>query len=349
VNSATQPAKNLRAPKHLRSFRHALLAWFDRSQRRLPWRTKKPVAYRVWISEIMLQQTRVAVVAGYYRRFLRQFPNVTALASAREQKVLAAWSGLGYYRRARMLHQAAKQIVQEQRGSFPSTSSELRLLPGVGRYTAAAVASIAFGEVSAVVDGNVERVLDRLMKKPSGTKFDHWSAAQQLLSTNRPGDFNQAMMELGATVCLPRNPICNACPIASWCGTRGHGEKTKSKRRRTAQLNYLLSVRGNQVALVQRRHEASLMAGMWELPSVTHPSSDALMRLKHSITHTDYSVGVFSGAPDTPVRWVPTGKLELLPLTGLTRKILQRAGLFNIKKDAVIRDHSRRRSIHART
>jgi A/G-specific adenine glycosylase len=281
----------------------------------------------------MLQQTRVAVVAGYYRRFLRQFPNVKALAAASEQQVLAAWSGLGYYRRARMLHQAAKTIRRARRGIFPNASAELRLLPGVGRYTAAAVASIAFGEPVAVVDGNVERVLERLALTADS---DHWREAQRLLDADRPGDFNQAMMELGATVCLPRNPLCGACPIATWCGTRGHGERVKLKARRIADLNYSLLARGNRVALVQRPRDARLMAGMWELPSSENPIGDALMRLKHSITNTDYRIAVYSGDAVAGVRWVSKDRLESLALTGLTRKILQRAGLLNIKRVAII-------------
>src|SRR3954468_2614787 len=173
--ATSRVVENLQNPKTVRGFRRRLLAWFDKNQRSLTWRTNKPVAYRVWISEIMLQQTRVTVVADYYRRFLRQFPNVKTLAAASEQEVLGAWSGLGYYRRARMLHQAAKTISRERRGIFPNTSAELRLLPGVGRYTAAAVASIAFKEPVAVVDGNVERVLERLALSPGS---DHWAKAQ---------------------------------------------------------------------------------------------------------------------------------------------------------------------------
>jgi A/G-specific adenine glycosylase len=344
--ATSRVVENLQNPKTVRGFRRRLLAWFDKNQRSLTWRTNKPVAYRVWISEIMLQQTRVTVVADYYRRFLRQFPNVKTLAAASEQEVLGAWSGLGYYRRARMLHQAAKTISRERRGIFPNTSAELRLLPGVGRYTAAAVASIAFKEPVAVVDGNVERVLERLALSPGS---DHWAKAQQLLDVDHPGDFNQAMMELGATVCLPRNPLCGACPVASWCGTKGRGERAKLKARRSARLNYSLLLRGNKVALVQRPRDASLMAGMWELPSIEKPSGNELMRLKHSITNTDYRVAVYSGGLVADARWVSRDRLAALALTGLTRKILQRAGLLNIKRVAIMPNHSSRRKINART
>jgi A/G-specific adenine glycosylase len=286
-------------------------------------------------------------VADYYRRFLREFPTVKALATASEQRVLAAWSGLGYYRRARMLHQAAKKIARERRGIVPNTSAELRLLPGIGRYTAAAVASIAFEEPVAVVDGNVERVLQRLAPTVNANA-DHWSTAQELLDPNRPGDFNQAMMELGATVCLPRNPLCETCPVASWC-TKGHVEKAGLKQRRTAQLNYSLSLGAKKIALVQRPRNARLMAGMWELPSAEGPAGNELMTLKHSITHTDYRVAVFAGATADGARWISLAKLEGLALTGVTRKILQRAGLLNIKRVAFIPSHSRRRTINART
>ncbi len=181
-----------------RRLRKELLAWYDVHRRDLPWRASRD-PYRVWLSEIMLQQTRVAAVIAYYHEFLRRFPTVQKLAAAREASVLAVWSGLGYYRRARMLHAAARVILREQRGKFPNTMEALRELPGIGRYTAAAIASIAFDEPVAVVDGNVERVLQRIAgKRLAGEEL--WQAANQLLDTKRPGDFNQAMMELGATV-----------------------------------------------------------------------------------------------------------------------------------------------------
>jgi A/G-specific adenine glycosylase len=192
-------------------FRRRLLAWYDAHRRELPWRVSRD-PYRVWLSEIMLQQTRVAAVIEYYQEFLRRFPTIKKLAAAREASVLAAWSGLGYYRRARTMHAAARVIVYERGGSFPANAEELRMLPGVGRYTAAAIASIAFDKPVAVVDGNVERVLQRI----SGKRFageELWTAAHHLLDARRPGDFNQAMMELGATVCTPRMPTCLMCPV----------------------------------------------------------------------------------------------------------------------------------------
>ena len=210
---------NANSAKSVANFRRSLLKWYDEHRRDLPWRqTRDP--YRIWLSEIMLQQTRVAAVLEHYRIFLERFPDVYALFAASEDSVLAAWSGLGYYRRARMLHQCAKEIVERHGGSFPQSSEVLRQLPGIGRYTAAAIASIAFSEPVAVVDGNVERVLRRL----SGTeltKEQDWQQAQAMLAPSRPGDFNQAMMELGATVCVPREPRCLLCPVRKCCVTQG--------------------------------------------------------------------------------------------------------------------------------
>ena len=202
MKSSGQPLSPIAVVK----LRHALLAWYDAHRRDLPWRRDRD-PYRVWVSEIMLQQTRVAAVLEHYARFMKRFPTVKALAAARESSVLAAWSGLGYYHRARRMHQAARQIVGEHGGEFPGTAEEWLELPGIGRYTAAAIASIAFGEAVAVVDGNVERVLERLLGRDGGREAA-WQHAEALLDRERPGDFNQAMMELGATICTPRSPQC---------------------------------------------------------------------------------------------------------------------------------------------
>ena len=202
------------------ALRRKLLAWYDGNQRDLPWRrTRDP--YHIWLSEIMLQQTRVAAVVVYYERFLLRFPTVAALAAADEADVLAQWSGLGYYRRARMLHTAAQIVVAEYAGRLPQSAAELCKLSGIGRYTAAAIASIAFGERVAVVDGNVERVLSRVEGNAQISIAACWHRAEQWLSPSRPGDFNQAIMELGATVCLPGQPLCGQCPIRKWCATQG--------------------------------------------------------------------------------------------------------------------------------
>jgi A/G-specific adenine glycosylase len=255
-------------------FRARLLPWYDVHARDLPWRrTRDP--YRVWLSEIMLQQTRVAAVIEHYHEFLQRFPTLEKLAAAREASVLAAWSGLGYYRRARMLHEAAKLIARNRAGKFPSTAAELLTLPGVGRYTAAAIASIAFGQPVAVVDGNVERVLQRLEGQPlSGEKL--WLTAEDLLDRERPGDFNQALMELGATVCTPRAPACLACPVVGLCATRGElPAAAKAAPQKKREIHYALDCRDGKVWLVQRPRDASLMAGMWELPELAGMASGA--------------------------------------------------------------------------
>ena len=308
-------------------FRGKLLAWFDQNQRDLPWRKDRD-PYHVWISEIMLQQTRVAAVLDHYRRFLQRFPTVQKLAAARESSVLALWSGLGYYRRARMLHAAAKEIVKTG-GQFPSTASGWLELPGIGRYTAAAIASIAFDEPLAVVDGNVERVLERISGKDLAGEA-RWQLANQLLDPKRPGDFNQAMMELGATLCLPRQPKCLLCPVSEVCRTRGESRNRRNGiRQKKEQIYYALNHRDGAIFLVQRPPTAALMPMMWELPEVNRKNNAAepWLRLRHSITVTDYTVHVTKTVvPEGTVgRWHPKSRLSQLPLTGLTRKILRAA------------------------
>jgi len=344
--------------KDLGRFRRALLRWYDRNRRDLPWReTRDP--YRVWLSEIMLQQTRVAAVVDHYRMFLERFPNVHALAAASEEAVLAAWSGLGYYRRARMLHQAVQQIAEQHGGCIPRNLEALLALPGIGRYTAAAIASIAFAEPVAVVDGNVERVLQRLI----GTKMiggnlstsQTWQHAQALLANSRPGDFNQAMMELGATVCLPREPRCLVCPVRKWCVTQGEVPRAEPpSRQKKKQFWCALECRdgdGNgsgKVRLVQRPRKTSLMPGMWELPQSSEPRrplpAAAYWRtFRHSITITDYTVHVLRNTPlrsmplrNTPLlntppaakgKWIAIDRIPQIPITGLTRKILKAGGI----------------------
>jgi A/G-specific adenine glycosylase len=314
-------------------FRRLLLGWYRKSQRKLPWRgTTDP--YHILVSEIMLQQTRVAVVEERYRKFIVQFPSAEKLARAKEARVLAAWSGLGYYRRARALHAAAKEIVQ--RGSFPRTAPQLMELPGIGRYTAAAVASIAFGEPVAVVDGNVKRVIDRVVNRKATlagptAQEQYWEIANQLLDRQSPGNFNQAMMELGALVCLPAQPRCHACPVANLCGACGPTEKAQRQTRRKAELHYALARRDGSVLLCQRKKDSSLMPGMWELPEIKAASTERklpLLKLRHSITTTDYTVFVH----DEKRRrrqgdiWVPLRSIDRLPLTGVTRKIIRGLG-----------------------
>jgi A/G-specific adenine glycosylase len=308
-----------------RRFRRGLLDWYGQRKRDLPWRKDRD-PYRVWLSEIMLQQTRVAAVVDHYQRFLGRFLTIEKLAAARESSVLAAWSGLGYYRRARMLHAAAKTIVKEHAGKFPASAEALRALPGIGRYTAAAVASIAFDEATAVVDGNVERVLRRVQ----GTNLDGedlWRAAGDLLDRRRPGDFNQAMMELGATLCLPRQPQCLLCPVSNLCATRGELQQTeKTPRQKKREIRYAFDSRDGVIFLVKRPKNATLMPGMWEFPEIADANGTAAwLTLRHSITVTDYVVRVTRGpAPNgADGRWVRKSRVATLPLTGLARKILR--------------------------
>jgi A/G-specific adenine glycosylase len=243
--------------------------------------------------------------------------------------VLAAWSGLGYYRRARMLHAAAKEIVKEHGGKFPEKAEDLLALPGIGRYTASAIASIAFAEPVAVVDGNVERVLQRVRGKNLASE-DLWRAAGDQLSRQRPGDFNQAMMELGATVCLPRQPQCLLCPVCDLCATRGELQRpAKGTRQTKREIHYAFACRNGSIFMVQRPKTATLMPGMWELPETVSAdgATATWLTLRHSITVTDYVVRVLrSQAPKgLEGRWVQKSRVATLPLTGLARKILRAA------------------------
>jgi A/G-specific adenine glycosylase len=273
------------------AFQRRLVGWYRANRRKLPWRgTRDP--YRIWVAEVMLQQTRVAAVVDYYRRFLRRFPTVYALARARRQDVLKHWAGLGYYSRARNLHGAAKQIVARHGGRFPRDGESARALPGVGDYTAAAVLSMAYGAPYAVLDGNVARVLARLGAVRGDLRAGRrWkqlqTAAQELMgiceeeratqrvapTSVRAGEWNQAMMELGARVCRPRGPRCAACPVARWCRARKLGLQNEipaaRKKRAPARVRLaaavLLDGRGRTLVV---RHAGGLFSGMWQFPAV---------------------------------------------------------------------------------
>ncbi len=254
-----------------------LLRWFDGARRDLPWRrTRDP--YTIWVSEVMLQQTRVETVLGYYERFLERFPTVDALAAAELDEVLALWSGLGYYRRARQMHRAARELAARG-GAFPETPEKLRELPGIGPYTAAAIASIAFGVAAPVVDGNVVRVVSRLEGYDGGAQRAEGrrrlaAAAGRLLDPRRPGDSNQALMELGAVVCRPRAPRCPECPLSDACVAYAEGAPERypppRARRPTERQRRLgaLVEEGSKVLLVRRADDSELLAGTWEVPWV---------------------------------------------------------------------------------
>ena len=324
-------------------FRRKLLHWFDSNARDLPWRqTRDP--YAIWVSETMLQQTRVSVVIDYYTRFLTRFPTLASLAAADETEVLAQWSGLGYYRRARALHESARAIMADHGGEIPRTAAGLTRLPGVGVYTAAAVASIAFGEPAAAVDGNVERVLTRYFgyePVPGVARSGELRrTAEELVDRERPGDFNQAMMELGATVCLPRGPLCTGCPVRERCATQGEHAVPRAKKMLSQKTALAVLQRRQwpraEVLLQQRPADASQMPGMWELPGVKEEmasESMLLLTVRHSITNTNYYVSVYGLTTNEQKllargvgtrAWVPVLDLNDQPLTGLTRKILKR-------------------------
>ncbi|HEY1647348.1 MAG TPA: A/G-specific adenine glycosylase [Terracidiphilus sp.] len=337
--------------------RRSLLDWYDRHRRDLPWRNSRD-PYAIWVSEVMLQQTRVAVVIERYHAFLKRFPSVIALALAPEQEVLALWSGLGYYRRARMLHKAAQFVAEHLEGRLPSASEELRLLPGIGAYTAAAIASIAYGERIAVVDGNVERVLCRMAGWEAGSraggailKRKIGNLADELVDAERPGDFNQALMELGATVCLPRGPQCLVCPFCGDCKTRGEHKRPARAPMLSREVSYALSVRtgskpgkgrgagGREVLLEQRPASVSVMPGMWELPKLLDtavPQKELRMTVRHAIMQVNYYVRIRTVFEDDVEmltlaagkrRWVPLPEAAGMALTGLARKVLARAHL----------------------
>jgi len=277
--------------RELAVFRRKLLDWFGQFQRELPWRASKD-PYRIWISEIMLQQTRVAAVIPYYDRFLSRFPDVRTLAGAPPEEVLRFWSGLGYYSRARNLQKAAQQIVALHEGVFPRDEKSVLALPGIGKYTAAAILSIAFGETRAVLDGNVARVLARLGAIRGDLRESRrWQALQktagELLDRKAPGDWNQAIMELGAMVCTPRAPQCLLCPAAKFCRARKLGDPElfpeKRKKRETVQIllaaAVLLTPRGETLLLPPPRVKkeakpaaddiATLVSRMWHFPTIS--------------------------------------------------------------------------------
>jgi A/G-specific adenine glycosylase len=329
-----------------------LLEWYTHNRRDLPWR-QNTNPYAIWVSEIMLQQTRVAVVVERYQAFMARFPTLVSLAQAPEQEVLALWSGLGYYRRARMLHQAARLVAESCCGELPTASGELRKLPGIGAYTAAAISSIAHDEAVAVVDGNVERVLCRLAGweagKAGGAAFRRKieKLAAKLVDPRRPGDFNQAMMELGATVCLPRNPQCLVCPLAADCVTQGEHKTLPRPPMQSREVGHGLSVRigrepgeaNQEVLLEQRPASLTVMPGLWELPALRDPSvpeADLRMTVRHAIMQVNYYVRIRTvleddiealTVPGGERRWIPLSQAAGMALTGLTRKVLSRARL----------------------
>ena len=342
--------------------RDALLAWYDASRRDLPWRkTRDP--YAIWVSEAMLQQTRVETVIPYYERFLARFPDVAALAGAELEEVYGLWAGLGYYSRARNLKAAAQAVRDRFGGALPAEAEALRTLPGVGRYTAGAVSSIAFGRPEPVVDGNVERVLSRHLGlrapvKESATARRIWEEAARLADGSRPGDLNQALMELGATICTPRAPRCDDCPWSPGCDARAAGDaeslprKAPKAKPKSARAAAVLVLRGGKALLV-RRPAGALLGGFWELPGVDLEGGEKPERvlaprlrerlgvavealeaagaLTHVFTHRRLRLHLFRGrcgpgrlrpSGYQGHRWVSVGSLAEVPASKLTRKAL---------------------------
>jgi len=336
--------------------REGLLGWYDRAARALPWRSSRD-PYAIWVSEIMLQQTRVDTVLRYYDRFLARFPTPEALSSASEDAVLAAWSGLGYYRRARLLQQGVREVVARYGGQVPREAEARRALPGVGRYTAGAIGSIAFDLPEPIVDGNVARVLCRLLALDGAVEsrpLQHalWDAAQELARGPRPGALNQALMELGATVCGKRAPACERCPVARHCRARAEGRVDELPRARArkpplpTELVALLAQTANG-ALLLRRGERGTFAGLWNLPMVEGKGraaaralcereglvdAAALARrpaaqLEHVLSHRHLHVQLWAlpraaAASGSGLRAVASGELDTLGVSQLTRKAI---------------------------
>ncbi|RDU35931.1 A/G-specific adenine glycosylase [Neobacillus piezotolerans] len=329
-------------------FREDLISWFRHEQRSLPWREDQD-PYKVWVSEIMLQQTRVDTVIPYFLRFMEQFPTIEALADADEDKVLKAWEGLGYYSRARNLQAAVREVKEKYNGVVPDSPKEIAGLKGVGPYTAGAILSIAYGIPEPAVDGNVMRVLSRILlirediAKPSSRRIFE-EAVRKLISHESPSDFNQALMELGALICTPTSPSCLLCPVRDHCQAFHEGEqnnlpiKAKKKKPKQVRLAAAVAVDGEGRILIRKRSAEGLLANLWELPSVEvhHPIGNAraelehfykeafqaemkvgepLGQIQHVFSHLIWDVIVYSAELDGTV--AENESLRLVPLEGL--------------------------------
>jgi A/G-specific adenine glycosylase len=342
-------------------FSSRILAWYDKHARVLPWRGH-PDAYAVWVSEIMLQQTRVETVIPYFERWMGQFPSLSALAAAPEQAVLSAWEGLGYYSRARNLHKAAKIVVSQHESQLPRDPAQLRKLPGIGRYTAAAIASIAFGQDIATLDGNLKRVFARIFDvalpadSPAGEEI-LWDLAEKHLSAGRAGDYNQALMDLGATICLPKNPLCMLCPLNELCQARLLGIQ---EQRPVMKAKPLVPHKRKGAAviiqdgktLLNQRPAQGLLGGLWEFPSaeVEADSPEALAaaleteyklkvspltrsdEIRHAYTHfklteTPWRCQLLHLPEDSPLKWVAIAELPNYPMGKVDRAIARKISL----------------------
>jgi len=348
-------------PRSLRTFQSRLLAWFRAHRRELPWRASRD-PYRVWVAEIMLQQTRIAAVIPYYDRFLRRFPDVHTLARARQPEVLKFWSGLGYYSRARNLHAAAKTIVARHDAEFPRNLEAALDLPGIGHYTAAAVLSIAYDEPFAVLDGNVARVFARLgalrseLREPR-TWRNLLKTADELLARGAASDWNQALMELGETICTPQSPQCADCPISRWCDAHAQGlaNEIPAPRKKRATVNVKIAAAilrdpQGRTLLVKDpgAHDHVLFSRMWQFPAIEAKRSpkaelakhlhatlgidgatlEALPEARHGVTFRNVTLLPFlarvnhlPASTGAPARVLPLEKIAQVPISSATRKI----------------------------
>lgn len=336
-----------------------LLAWYDRHRRSLPWRATPGRAadpYHVWLSEIMLQQTTVPAVKPYYETFLKRWPTIEDLARAEIHDVMAAWAGLGYYARARNLHKCAAIVTERHGGRFPDTEQALRELPGIGRYTAGAIAAIAFDRPATILDGNVERVVSRLHRVQTplpGAKPELWELAGALTPAERPGDYAQAIMDLGATICTPQKPACSLCPWSAACAAFAAGDQERYPRKapkaerpqRYGVAFWIVNEKG-EVAL-RRRPPRGLLGGMLEPPGTDwgerKPGTDAALRsaplaaewrwsegiVRHVFTHFALELRVASatvrGRPLSDAEWVPIDRLGTAALPSVMRKVARLA------------------------
>jgi A/G-specific adenine glycosylase len=336
-------------------FAAQLLTWYSQHGRTLPWREDTD-PYAVWVSEIMLQQTRVETVISYFEKWMQLFPNVQELANASERDVLNAWEGLGYYSRARNLHKAAKTVVDKYGGNLPTDLKELRSLPGIGRYTVGAIASIAFGMDEPTLDGNLRRVFARLFDvdksadSPAGEKI-LWELAAEHLPRGQAGDYNQALMDLGATICLPKNPRCLICPLMEICEARIRGTQEmrpvlKPKKETPHYIHAAGVVIKGKKVLLSKRPSKGLLGGMWEFPNgrvnrnpaeeletalksgykLTVQKGEALGIVKHAYTHFRVTVHAFRCEPvsiteNEDLKWVKLKEMEDFPMGKVDRQI----------------------------
>lgn len=336
------------------SLQTRLLTWYSKNKRTLPWRDH-PDAYAIWVSEIMLQQTRVETVIPYFEKWMQLFPTVQSLAKASEHDVLNAWEGLGYYSRARNLHKAAKIVVKEHGGKLPDKLSELIKLPGIGRYSAGAIASIAFGKNEPALDGNLKRVYARLsdLKKPidspKGEKY-LWRIARENLPKGKAGDFNQALMDLGAMICIPKTPRCSICPLMNVCKAHANGtqELRPVKKPKKVIPHYVhaagVIIKRGKVLLAQRP-ATGLLGGMWEFPNgrvngdpakelgktlrtgfgLKVQKKEALVLVQHTYSHFKVTVHAFlcelSASENQHLKWIPVHDLVKYPMGKVDRRV----------------------------